>query len=256
MEALKQPFNPRPRELDPVEGVNWGNQATLRLVSGPTYQNIELVTDILDPADIERIAVKVNGREIVNVTGQDLIDLQEHKKEYVQAGRYVLNFSDMTMRTKLGIRTGELVTLQGEIWFMYIQLKAKTGTAAPMIRARAHTTAASGRTPFDFAERSAALSIKRLHLKDNTIERVRVLRDEREELNVNKADNAYDLAAAGREQNAGFFSLDFTRCGFGSEARLPTAAMKQLAFEVEKTAAGSIPVLIEAIEQVAVPTAQ
>ncbi|MFG6212873.1 major capsid protein P2, partial [Vibrio parahaemolyticus] len=75
-------------------------------------------------------------REIVNVTGQDLIDLQEHKKEYVQAGRYVLNFSDMTMRTKLGIRTGELVTLQGEIWFMYIQLKAKTGTAAPMIRAR------------------------------------------------------------------------------------------------------------------------
>ncbi|HCH1195314.1 TPA: hypothetical protein NKQ06_000722 [Vibrio parahaemolyticus] len=275
MEALKQPFNPRPRELDPVEGVDWGNQATLRLVSGPTYQNIELVTDILDPADIERIAVKVNGREIVNVTGQDLIDLQEHKKEYVQAGRYVLNFSDMTMRTKLGIRTGELVTLQGEIWFMYIQLKAKTGTAAPMIRARAHTTAAqtqriymprlysqtwyaaaSGRTPFDFAERSAALSIKRLHLKDNTIERVRVLRDEREELNVNKTDNAYDLAAAGREQNAGFFSLDFTRCGFGSEARLPTAAMKQLAFEVEKTAAGSIPVLIEAIEQVAVPTAQ
>ncbi|HHF3039923.1 TPA: major capsid protein P2, partial [Vibrio diabolicus] len=127
MEALKQPFNPRPRELDPVEGVNWGNQATLRLVSGPTYQNIELVTDILDAADIERITVKVNGREIVNVTGQDLIDLQEHKKEYVQAGRYVLNFSDLSMRTKLGIRTGELVTLQGEIWFMYIQLKAKTG---------------------------------------------------------------------------------------------------------------------------------
>ncbi|MDW3169916.1 major capsid protein P2, partial [Vibrio sp. Y184] len=124
MEALKQPFNPRPRELDPVEGVNWGNQATLRLVSGPTYQNIELVTDILDAADIERITVKVNGREIVNVTGQDLIDLQEHKKEYVQAGRYVLNFSDLSMRTKLGIRTGELVTLQGEIWFMYIQLKA------------------------------------------------------------------------------------------------------------------------------------
>ncbi|AEX21981.1 major capsid protein P2 [Vibrio sp. EJY3] len=276
MEALKQPFNPRPRELDPVEGVNWGNQATLRLVSGPTYQNIELVTDIADPKDIERITVKVNGREIVNVTAQDLIDLQEHKKEYVQKGRYVLNFSDMSMRTKLGIRTGELVTLQGEIWFMYIQLKAKAaGTTAPMIRARAHTTAAqaqrvympriysqtwfaasSGRTPFDFAERSATLSLKRIHLKDETIERVRVLRDEREELNVNKADNAFDLASAGREQNQGFFSVDFTRCGFGSEARLPTAAMKQLSFEVEKTAAGSIPVLIEAIEQVSVPTAQ
>ncbi|HHF3039916.1 TPA: hypothetical protein ACPJ07_004661, partial [Vibrio diabolicus] len=126
----------------------------------------------------------------------------------------------------------------------------------PRIYSQTWYAASSGRTPFDFAERSAALSIKRLHLKDNTIERVRVLRDEREELNVNKTDNAYDLASAGREQNAGFFSMDFTRCGFGSEARLPTAAMKQLAFEVEKTAPGSIPVLIEAIEQVAVPTAQ
>ncbi|EGR3361279.1 hypothetical protein DMJ17_25285, partial [Vibrio parahaemolyticus] len=85
----------------------------------------------------------------------------------------------------------------------------------PRLYSQTWYAAASGRTPFDFAERSAALSIKRLHLKDNTIERVRVLRDEREELNVNKADNAYDLAAA-----------------------------------------GSIPVLIEAIEQVAVPTAQ
>ncbi|WP_337917976.1 major capsid protein P2, partial [Vibrio cholerae] len=52
MELLETLFNPRPKELDPVEGVAWGNQATLRLVSGPTYQNIELVTNITDPSDI------------------------------------------------------------------------------------------------------------------------------------------------------------------------------------------------------------
>ncbi|NLS13358.1 hypothetical protein HGP28_10685 [Vibrio sp. SM6] len=272
MELLQTPFNPRPRELDPVEGVNWGNQASLRLVSGPTYQNIELVTNITNPADIERVTLKLNGREIVNVNGQDLVDLQQHRKEYVEAGRYVLNFNDLSMRTKLGVRTGELVTLQGEIWFVYIQLKAKSGEAAPMIRARAHTTAAqstrlflpriytltwfaaaSGRTPFDFAERSPYLSLKRLHFKDDSIERVRVLRDSREEINVSKLDNAYDLKQAGREQNEGFFTLDFTRCGFGSEARLPTAALNQLAFELDKTEAGSVSVVIEAIEQVSIP---
>ncbi|EHK9017221.1 hypothetical protein KCU41_002701 [Vibrio vulnificus] len=269
MEMMSTPFNPRPRELDPVEGVNWGNQATLRVVSGPTYQSIELVTNITDPADIERITLKLNGREIVGVTGQDLVDIQEHRKQYTQAGRYIIPFADLTARTKAGVRTGELVTLQGEIWMMYIQLKAKSGVAAPMIRARAHTTqaqsrriylprlysltwfaAASGRTPFDFAERSPFLSIKRIHFKDDTITRVRVMRDEREEINVSKEDNAFDLAVAKREQNAGWFSVDFIRTGFSVEGRLPTNAAKQLQFELEKSSAGSVPVLIEAIEQV------
>ncbi|MGR5080910.1 major capsid protein P2, partial [Photobacterium swingsii] len=57
MELLSTKFAPRPKELDPVEGVGWGNRATLRLVSGPTYHCIELVTDILDPKDIERVEV-------------------------------------------------------------------------------------------------------------------------------------------------------------------------------------------------------
>ncbi|TKF31637.1 hypothetical protein FCV50_11375 [Vibrio kanaloae] len=269
MEMMNTPFNPRPRELDPVEGVNWGNQATLRVVTGPTYQNIELVTDITDPADIERITLKLNGKEIIGVSGQDLVDFQEHRKQFTQAGRYIIPFADLTLRTKAGVRTGELVTLQGEIWMLYIQLKSKSGEAAPSIKARAHTTAAqsrriylprlysltwyaaaSGRTPFDFAERSPFLSIKRIHFKDSTIERVRVMRDEREEINVSKADNAYDLAVAGLEQNADWFSLDFIRTGFGVEGRLPTNAANQLQFELEKSSAGSVPVIIEAIEQV------
>ena len=269
MEMMNTPFNPRPRELDPVEGVNWGNQATLRVVTGPTYQNIELVTDITDPADIERITLKLNGKEIIGVSGQDLVDFQEHRKQFTQTGRYIIPFADLTLRTKAGVRTGELVTLQGEIWMLYIQLKSKSGVAAPSIKARAHTTAAqtrriylprlysltwyaaaSGRTPFDFAERSPFLSIKRIHFKDSTIERVRVMRDEREEINVSKADNAYDLAVAGLEQNADWFSLDFIRTGFGVEGRLPTNAANQLQFELEKSSAGSVPVIIEAIEQV------
>ncbi|ELH7812894.1 major capsid protein P2 [Vibrio harveyi] len=270
MELLNTPFNPRPLDLDPVEGVNWGNQASLRLVSGPTYQSIELVTDITNPADIERVRITLNGKEVYNLTGQDLVDIQEHRKQFTQAGRYVIPFADLTLRTKGGVRTGELVTLQGEIWFVYIQLAPKSGgTAAPSIRARSHTTqaqsqriylpriyslswfaSATGRTPFDFAERSPLLSLKRIHFKDASIDRVRVLRDSVEEINVNKADNAFDLAIVGLEQNNDWFSLDFVRTGFGVEGRLPTNAMKQLQFELDKSQTGSVPVLIEAIEQV------
>ncbi|WP_275725337.1 major capsid protein P2 [Vibrio furnissii] len=274
MEALQTLFNPRPKELDPVEGVAWGNQATLRLVSGPTYQNLELVTDIVDPADIERVRITFNGKEIVSLSGQDMVDLQEHRANYVQAGRYVISFSDLTMRTKIGVRQSELVTLPGEIWFVYIQLKAKTGVAAPSIRARAHITeaqsqrifmpriysltwfaSAAGRTPFDWAERSPYLNISRVHFKDGTIERVRVVRDDREEMNVNKADNAFDLASVGLEQNDGWFSLDFVRTGFGTEGKLKTQAVRALQFELEKSSSGSVPLIVEAIEQVSIPQA-
>ncbi len=81
------------------------------------------------------------------------------------------------------------------------------------------------------------------------------LRDDREEMNVNKADNAFDLSAAGLEQNEGWFSLDFVRTGFGAESKLRTQATRALQFELEKSAAGSVPVIIEAIEQVAIPQA-
>ncbi|ORT52522.1 membrane protein (plasmid) [Vibrio sp. qd031] len=270
MEMMNTAFNPRPKELDPIEGAMWGSQATQRLPSGPTYQSIEFVTDITDPTDIERVMVKHNGKEIINVTGEDLVAFQKHRKQYVKAGRYVIPFGDISLRTKAGVRTGELVTLNGEIWMIYIQLKSKTaGTAAPSIKARAHTTAsqstriymprlysltwyasAAGRTPFDFAERSPYLSLKRMHFKDDSIQRVRVLRDNREEMNVSAEDNAFDLAVADLEQSEGYFSLDFVRTGFGVEGRLPTNAVSQLQFELDKTQAGSVPVVIEAIEQV------
>lgn len=271
MEALNTLFNPRPKELDPVEGVAWGNQATLRLVSGPTYQNLELVTNITDPSDIERVRITFNGKEIVSLSGQDMVDLQEHRANYIEQGRYVISFSDLKMRTKIGVRQGELVTLPGEIWFVYIQLKAKAGTA-PSIRARAHITeaqtqrifmprmysitwfaSAAGRTPFDWSERSPYLNLSRIHFKDASITRVRVVRDDREEMNVNKTDNAFDLAAVGLEQNEGWFSLDFVRTGFGTEGKLKTQAMRSLQFELDKAEAGSVPVIVEALEQVSIP---
>ncbi|MGF1734348.1 major capsid protein P2 [Photobacterium satsumensis] len=275
MELVQTPFAPRPKELDPVEGVGWGNRASLRLVSGPTYHSIELVTDITDPTDIERVEVSLNGSAKINVTGETLVKLQAHRKNYAQDGRYVISFGDATLRTKIGVRQTDLVTLAGEIWFVYITLKSKSaGTTAPSIRARAHVlpaqsvryympriyeltwfASATGRTPFDFSERSPALNLKRIHFLDNSIDRVRVLRDSFEEMNVTKDDNAYDLAQAKKEQNPEWFSLDFIRYGFGADGMLNTAARSQLAFELDKSKVGSVPVIIEAVEQVnALPT--
>ncbi|GAL02949.1 outer membrane receptor protein [Photobacterium aphoticum] len=270
MELLQTPFAPRPKELDPVEGVGWGNRASLRLVSGPTYHSIELVTDITDPTDIERVEVSLNGSAKVSVSGETLVKLQAHRKNYAEDGRYILSFGDATLRTKIGVRQTDLVTLGGEIWFVYITLKSKpAGTTPPTIRARSHVlpsqaqryymprlyelswfASSTGRTPFDFAERSPALNIKRIHFLDNSIDRIRVLRDSYEELNVTKDDNAFDLAQSKKEQNAGWFSLDFIRYGFGADGMLNTAARNQLAFELDKNQVGSVPVIIEAVEQV------
>ncbi|MBV7296827.1 major capsid protein P2 [Enterovibrio paralichthyis] len=275
MDLITQSFAPRPKELDPLEGVGWGQRASLRLVSGPTYHKLELVTNIADPTDIERIELTRNGAQVWSVSGDTLVKAQQHAKHYVQEGRYVLNFGDNKHRTKAGVRQGDLVTLPGEIWFVYITLKSKPqGTAAPAMRARAMVLPAhaeryylprmyeltwhassDGRTPFDWSERNPFFNIKRIHFIDDSIQRVRILRDNKEELNVNKVDNAADLAEAEREQNAGWFSIDFTQSGFGAEGMLNTAAMQQLQFELDKTAPGSVRVVVEAIEQVkAIPS--
>ncbi|HDY7922097.1 TPA: hypothetical protein RQK49_002026 [Vibrio vulnificus] len=278
MEIISTPFAPRAKELDPMEGVGWGQRANLRLVTGPTYHSIELVTNITNPEDIERIEIQLNGRPIMSASGKTFVNIQKHKKTYNEQGRYVIDFGESEYRTKIGVRQTDLVTLQGEIWFIYVQLKqtpSEGAPAVPSIRARAHVlpaqserfylpriieltwnAPAAGRIPFDFAERSPFLNLKRAHFMDASVERVRVLRDNIEEYNANKLDNAYDLAACGQEQNAGWFSVDFTRYGFGADGMLNTAASQQLAFELEKSQAGAVPVVFEAVEQVkALPTA-
>ncbi|PJC85700.1 hypothetical protein CSW98_14075 [Vibrio sp. HA2012] len=276
MELIQTPFAPRAKELDPIEGVGWGNRASLRLVSGPTYHDLELVTNITDPKDIERIEVSVNGKPIYSASGDTFMKIMKHRKTFTEAGRYVIPFGESELRTKIGVRQSDLVTLQGEIWFVHITLKAKdAGTPAPIMRARAHVlpaqstryylprlyeltwfASATGRTKFDFAERSPLINIKRLHFFDPSVERVRVERDNVEEYNVTKADNAYDLAVADQEQNADCFSLDFVRYGFGADGMLNTAASQQLTFELDKTAPGSVPLIVESVEQVtALPNA-
>jgi hypothetical protein len=270
MELINTPFAPRAKELDPIEGVGWGNRCSLRLVAGPTYHDLELVTNITDPLDIERIEVTLNGKPIISASGTTFSKVLKHKKTFGEDGRYIIPFGESEFRTKMGVRQSDLVTLQGEIWFVYITLKAKdAGTPAPSMRMRAHVlpsqstryymprlyeltwfASATGRTPFDFAERSPALNLKRIHFLDASVERVRIIRDDIEEYNATKIDNAYDLAASEQEQNAGWFSVDFTRYGFGADGMLNTAATRQLAFELDKSAVGSVPVIIEAVEQV------
>ncbi|WP_087019063.1 major capsid protein P2 [Thaumasiovibrio subtropicus] len=276
MEMVSTPFAPRPKELDPFEGVGWGNRSMLSLAAGPTYYGIELITNITDPKDIERVEVTLNGDAKINVTGETLVALQKHRKNYVEAGRYIIPLGDQTMRTKVGVRHGELVTLPGELWIIYVTLKSKAADVTPpIVRARAHLGAAqqdryflpriyelswtcsqTGRIPHDWKERSPFLNIKRIHFKDDSVERIRVLRDNLEEINVTKADNAFDLAHADLEQNPGWFSLDFCRYGFGNDGQLNTAANMQLAFELDKTEVGNIPVIVEAVQQVKpLPTA-
>lgn len=272
MELIQTPFAPRAKELDPLEGVGWGNRASLRLVSGPTYHDLELVTNITNPEDIERVEVHLNGTPIINVSGSTLVNIQKHKKTFTEDGRIVIAFGESEYRTKIGVRQSDLVTKQGEIWFVYVTLKTSPSNdapATPSIRARAHVlpsqatryylprlyeltwfAASTGRTPFDFAERSPYLNLKRIHFLDNTVERVRVLRDNIEEYNARKEDNAYDLASAGQEQNPDWFSVDFTRYGFGSDGLLNTSANQQLAFELDKSQTGSVRVIVEAVEQV------
>ncbi|MDB1122834.1 major capsid protein P2 [Vibrio algarum] len=278
MQLVKTPFAPRAKELDPVEGVAWGQRPSLRLVPGPTYHDIELITNITDATDIERIEVVNGGDSIVSLSGKSLAVITDHAKVYKEAGRYVIPFGERKARTKIGMRQSDLVTLQGEIWFVYITLKTSPNSVdgngdpvtQPTIRARAHVlpsqdtryympkineltwnAAAAGRTPFDYPERSPAVNLKRVHFGGNDITRMRVLRDNIEQFNATKADNDFDLKQAELEPMADHFTLDFISYGFAADGMMNTASNQEFKFEVEKSNAGAIPLIVERVDQVA-----
>lgn len=272
-------YNPKPHELNPMNAVGYGQKANLRLVTGPTYQNIEIIHNV-DVTDILKVSMTLGGKEFVSLTGPDLLELAKQRKLYTQTGRLVIPFANPQMRTRQGVRAGELVTLENDHIMIYVELKtaaaAADNTVVPEIKLRAHTTASQpdrfflprlftmdwtanqgGETPFDWQDRDPRRSLRRIIMQATDIEKVEIKRDDLVEFEATAADNSFDLNSNDRSPLTDSYVLDFLMYGFGEDGRFPTMARKSLDFRLTKTAAGNIRLIVDQIEQLkALPQAE
>ncbi|MGF1736728.1 major capsid protein P2 [Photobacterium satsumensis] len=46
--------------------------------------------------NVDAVEVSLNGSAKINVTGETLVKLQAHRKNYAQDGRYIISFGDAT----------------------------------------------------------------------------------------------------------------------------------------------------------------
>lgn len=272
-------YNPKPHELNPMNAVGYGQKANLRLVTGPTYQNIEIKHNV-DVSDILKVSMTLAGKEFVSLTGPDLLELAKQRKLYTQAGRLVIPFANPQMRTRQGVRAGELVTLENDHIMIYVELKtaatAADNSVVPEITLRAATTAAQperyflprlftqdwtanqgGETPHDWQDRDPRRSLRRLILQAADIKKVEIKRDDLVEFEATAEDNAFDLQSNDRSPLTNSYVLDFLMYGFGEDGRFPTFARKSLDFRIDKQASGNIRLIVDLIEQVKdLPSAQ
>lgn len=265
-------FKPQPLELRPFNTSQKNAKNQLELVTGPTYQAIEIITNITDLSKIPNVLLELNGRPIVNVSAAELKTLIEgYSKRQRAAGRIVIPFYRPECRTLEGMRMGELVTLPTDNLTLSVTV-GDTGDIAPTLRARAlvtpsqsnryflpiidavdFNTPASGENVYPWNDRRSSLFIRRLHFKAdaNDITHLRVYRDDLKTFEASAEDNTADLVEGGdNAQVEGYFHFDPAHIGFAMQGLYPTIAQKELLFKYTKTAAGSVHVVRELLEQV------
>lgn len=265
-------YNPKPHELNPMNAVGYGQKANMRIVVGPTYQSIEIIHNIA-VSDILKVTMTLMGKEFVSLTGPDLIELAKQRELHAEMGRLVIPFSNPQMRTRQGVRAGELVTLENDHIMIYVELKTSSAAVdsevVPEIKLRAQTTQAqperyflprlftqdwtanqTGETPFDWQDRDPRRTLRRLILQASDITKVEIKRDDLIEFEATSVDNTFDLKSNGRSPLVNSYVLDFLQYGFAEDGRFPTFARRSLDFRITKSSVGNIRLIVDMIEQV------
>jgi hypothetical protein len=245
----------------------WNETGHIEIKGGSTLHMIELQTNITDPTKIKRVWLEIGGQPIVQYTGPQLVMLDAFKNMPAVAGKYVLPFSDLLYRTREGVTSGKLPTYASEEIFLYIELGS--GTGAIQLKGRYWLTDGTRRvftpktysTTFDastsgindliWKNGKASRRIRRIHFKSTKINKIKVFRDNRLIHEIEKTVNKEDLARYGKlAPQTGYFHFDPTLFGFGWDGLFSTHG-GELKFELDMSAAESVPMLVEMLEQTA-----
>lgn len=261
-----------PRKLNSFNAVAWGQTASVKLDTGPTYDKIVLDTNVTEATDIKRVIVNLNGDEIYVLSGEELQVLEKYKKMPVVAGLYVIPFADDSCRAWDAQVLTSLVTLPTDNLTLHVELVGKPdGTAAPKMSGYSFTSAAraeriwlpriktvqmqasaTGDNEHNTLQKGPA--IRRIHMKKADINYVHIERDNLKVYDQSDLVNQYILNRAERAPQAGYFHVDPIHTGFGIYDRFVTRSANTLVLRANVDSVGPIPLLMETVEQVKLPS--
>jgi hypothetical protein len=253
------------KPLNSFNGVAFNSKASMSLPVGPTYNEIHLQTS-LTAAQIRQVSIVLNGDTIIQVSGEDLVMMEKYKGHFVEAGTFVIPFTNPNAKNQNGGNFGGLVTLLGENITLEIEIGNGSGALtldavafqAPaqarrvwLSRIRTHVMQASatGWNDFTTFPTGAAINLRRVFFK-GAVNRLKIERDNFILFDAKKEGQAFQQKRVGRFPQDGIFIFDPTMYGYEQADVLNTGNQSEFVFRVDAGEAKPIPILVESIQQV------
>ncbi len=254
------------KPLNSFNGVGFDSKASMSLPVGPTYSEIHLSTN-LTAAQIRQVSVILNGDTIIQVSGDDLVMMEKYKGHYVEAGKFVIPFTNPNAKNQIGGQFGGLVTLAGENITLEVEIGSGSGaitlqaysfqlpaqavrTYVPRIRTHVMQASSTGWNDFTTFPAGAAIFIRRAYFK-GAINRLKLDVDSLTLFDALTGVQAFQQKRVGRFPQDGIFIFDPTLEGYESADVLNTGYRSEFVFRLDTAEAKPIPILVESIQQVA-----
>lgn len=271
-----------PKRLNGFNGVGWGSKASVSLATGPTYNEIQLITS-LTAAQLRQVTVSLNGDAIIQVTGEQLVMMEKYKGHHIQeatfdedgnlteSGVFVIPFTNPNAKNQNGAYFGGLVTLAGENITLEVEIEDGSGSLSlsaiayqapaqtrrifePRIKTHIFQANATGLNDFTTFPTGSDVNIRRAYFEGD-VNRLIMERDGITLFDVTAEMQAYQQQRLGRTPQDGYFILDPTMYGFEQADILNTGKVSEFIFRVDLSTAASVPILVESVKQVASLTA-
>ncbi len=268
-------YQPTLIQLNRAEGVGYEGRATIKLQSGITYSTIELETNIVKRETIKRVAIDVNGNEIVYASAVELDLVDQVLKKHRATGRVILDLARFEYRSIAGIRQKELVTLPTDDVTLIVEFGAKDAAdpTTPTMKGKAwalnnqtgqyfmpsmyritQNIAAAGEHEFVFPNAAPNRWIQRLMFNENNakISKIEIYRGALRIFEGTRADVEFAMQRlADYSPLADRFVFDTTITGFGTHGAMNTGQRDSLKFKLTVDSPGAMEVLVEGYDQVA-----
>ena len=266
--------------LQSFASVGQNQTAVVSLEVGPTYDEIHFEYnydatggDEFDMSHFTGIRLNLNGTDIVDVKGSDLILLEGYEGQSGSNGYFTLSLRELIARSFDGENLTGLVTQLGDSISIEIDIaNAKAISGDPSLKGFAVTSPArnvrsivptlkrfsfanSATGPFEITSLPKGPHIKRMHFLSANMNGLKVYRNNFKHYDLSLARTNYLSSRNGRVAQANTFTFDPISDGWVLAKMFATAGAQSLIYECEMTGTGSVPVLVEGVEGDLKPTA-
>jgi len=267
-----------PIQLSHPDGLAWNQKATMKLEGGPTYD--EIILDfggtITDAAKVVRVALNLNGDEIIRLTGAELKMLEAYRGLYGENDMFCISFEDIANKSEEGQKLTSLVTLPGDNITLTVEIGNFTNNASDALELKgyARVSAAKAVRQFiprvysvvinaaatgenDFTNLTRGPRVRSIHFKTANMIGLRIKRDRIEVHEPIPVDvNNMLLKRHGRTPQAGYYHFDPIATKFGIRDLFATQVQESLVFKLDVSGAETITALVQSIELIPVPVAR